>query len=53
MFQDEPNVDEIKAWLLQIEKKLDILGAMPIDQLSEQHFDKCKVSFNIKIDRPD
>jgi len=41
--KDEPNVDEINAWLLQIEEKLNKLDAVPIDQLTEHHFEQCKV----------
>ncbi|XP_072751354.1 dystrophin, isoforms A/C/F/G/H isoform X4 [Anoplolepis gracilipes] len=40
--EDEPNVDEINAWLLQIEDKLNKLDAVPIDQLTEHHFEQCK-----------
>ncbi|XP_070522710.1 dystrophin, isoforms A/C/F/G/H isoform X11 [Cardiocondyla obscurior] len=40
--EDEPNVDEINAWLLQVEEKLNKLDAVPIDQLTEQHFEQCK-----------
>ncbi|XP_043280609.1 dystrophin, isoforms A/C/F/G/H isoform X2 [Venturia canescens] len=40
--EDEPNVDEINAWLLQMEEKLDNLDTMPTEQLNEQHLDKCK-----------
>jgi hypothetical protein len=41
--KDEPNVDEINAWLLQVEEKLNKLDAVPIDQLTEHHFEQCKV----------
>ncbi|XP_028047174.1 dystrophin, isoforms A/C/F/G/H isoform X4 [Monomorium pharaonis] len=40
--EDEPNVDEINAWLLQVEEKLNKLDAVPIDQLTEHHFEQCK-----------
>ncbi|XP_018351021.1 PREDICTED: dystrophin, isoforms A/C/F/G/H isoform X8 [Trachymyrmex septentrionalis] len=40
--EDEPNVDEINAWLLQVEEKLNKLDAVSIDQLTEQHFEQCK-----------
>ncbi|XP_014483281.1 PREDICTED: dystrophin-like [Dinoponera quadriceps] len=40
--EDEPNVDEINAWLLQVEEKLNKLDAVPIDQLTERHFEQCK-----------
>lgn len=42
--KDEPNVDEINAWLLQVEEKLNKLDAVPIDQLTEHHFEQCKVT---------
>ncbi|XP_018303903.1 dystrophin isoform X9 [Mycetomoellerius zeteki] len=40
--EDEPNVDEINAWLLQVEEKLNKLDAVSIDQLTEHHFEQCK-----------
>ncbi|XP_011876756.1 PREDICTED: dystrophin, isoforms A/C/F/G/H-like isoform X8 [Vollenhovia emeryi] len=40
--EDEPNVDEINAWLLQVEEKLNNLDAVPIEQLTEHHFEQCK-----------
>ncbi|XP_024942901.1 dystrophin isoform X21 [Cephus cinctus] len=40
--EDEPNVDEINAWLMQTEEKLNKLDAVPMDQLNEQHFEECK-----------
>lgn len=45
--KDEPNVDEINAWLLQVEEKLNQLDAVSIDQLTEHHFEQCKVYFYI------
>ncbi|XP_035721522.1 dystrophin, isoforms A/C/F/G/H-like isoform X2 [Vespa mandarinia] len=39
---EEPNVDEIKAWLLQAEEKLNRLDAIPMEQLTEYHFEQCK-----------
>lgn len=45
-FQEEPNVDEIKAWLLQVEEKLNKLDSVPVDQLTENHFEQCKVNNN-------
>lgn len=41
--QEEPNVDEINAWLLQMEEKLNKLDGVPVDQLTENHFEQCKV----------
>ncbi|XP_018043564.1 PREDICTED: dystrophin isoform X9 [Atta colombica] len=40
--EDEPNVDEINAWLLQVEEKLNKLDAVSMDQLTEHHFEQCK-----------
>ncbi|KAG9438029.1 dystrophin isoform X8 [Apis mellifera carnica] len=40
--EEEPNVDEIKAWLLQVEEKLNKLDSVPVDQLTENHFEQCK-----------
>ncbi|XP_035721527.1 dystrophin-like isoform X7 [Vespa mandarinia] len=40
--EEEPNVDEIKAWLLQAEEKLNRLDAIPMEQLTEYHFEQCK-----------
>ncbi|CAL7946059.1 unnamed protein product [Xylocopa violacea] len=40
--EEEPNVDEINAWLLQVEEKLNKLDSVPIDQLTENHFEQCK-----------
>ncbi|KAG7201714.1 hypothetical protein KM043_004438 [Ampulex compressa] len=40
--EEEPNVDEINAWLLQVEEKLNKLDAVPVDQLTEHHFEQCK-----------
>ncbi|XP_054006711.1 dystrophin-like isoform X9 [Hylaeus anthracinus] len=40
--EEEPNVDEINAWLSQVEEKLNKLDTVPIDQLTENHFEQCK-----------
>ncbi|XP_076668299.1 dystrophin, isoforms A/C/F/G/H isoform X6 [Andrena cerasifolii] len=40
--EEEPNVDEINAWLLQVEEKLNKLDAVAVDQLTENHFEQCK-----------
>nr|XP_034172622.1 dystrophin, isoforms A/C/F/G/H isoform X7 [Osmia lignaria] len=40
--EEEPNVDEINAWLLQMEEKLNKLDGVPVDQLTENHFEQCK-----------
>ncbi|XP_031832552.2 dystrophin, isoforms A/C/F/G/H isoform X9 [Nomia melanderi] len=40
--EEEPNVDEINAWLLQVEEKLNELDTVPVDQLTENHFEQCK-----------
>ncbi|KAF3428529.1 hypothetical protein E2986_11233 [Frieseomelitta varia] len=40
--EEEPNVDEIRAWLLQVEEKLNKLDGVPVDQLTENHFEQCK-----------
>ncbi|XP_051175836.1 dystrophin, isoforms A/C/F/G/H isoform X1 [Leptopilina boulardi] len=39
---EEPNVDEINAWLFQIEDKLKKLDNIPLEQLNESHFEQCK-----------
>ncbi|KAK2585161.1 hypothetical protein KPH14_008663 [Odynerus spinipes] len=44
--EEEPNVDEIKAWLLQVEEKLNRLDAIPMEQLTEHHIEQCKVIQN-------
>ncbi|XP_076177444.1 dystrophin, isoforms A/C/F/G/H isoform X4 [Ptiloglossa arizonensis] len=41
--EEEPNVDEINAWLLQVEEKLNKLDTVSIDQLTDNHFEQCKV----------
>ncbi|XP_076298164.1 dystrophin, isoforms A/C/F/G/H isoform X11 [Lasioglossum baleicum] len=41
--EEEPNVDEINAWLSQVEEKLNELDNVPVDQLTESHFEQCKV----------
>ncbi|XP_020277675.1 dystrophin, isoforms A/C/F/G/H-like isoform X3 [Pseudomyrmex gracilis] len=48
--EDEPNVDEINAWLLQVEEKLNQLDAVSIDQLTEHHFEQCKAVQNEMIE---
>ncbi|XP_076652088.1 dystrophin, isoforms A/C/F/G/H isoform X8 [Halictus rubicundus] len=40
--EEEPNVDEINAWLSQVEEKLNELDNVPVDQLTENHFEQCK-----------
>ncbi|XP_015176032.1 PREDICTED: dystrophin-like isoform X3 [Polistes dominula] len=40
--EEEPNVDEIKAWLLQVEEKFNRLDTIPVEQLTEHHFEQCK-----------
>ncbi|XP_014615296.1 PREDICTED: dystrophin-like [Polistes canadensis] len=40
--EEEPNVDEIKAWLLQVEEKFNRLDTIPMEQLTEHHFEQCK-----------
>ncbi|XP_076382433.1 dystrophin isoform X7 [Megalopta genalis] len=39
--EEEPNVDEINAWLSQVEEKLNELDNVPVDQLTENHFEQC------------
>ncbi|XP_043502548.1 dystrophin-like isoform X2 [Polistes fuscatus] len=39
---EEPNVDEIKAWLLQVEEKFNRLDTIPMEQLTEHHFEQYK-----------
>ncbi|XP_026673757.1 dystrophin, isoforms A/C/F/G/H isoform X3 [Ceratina calcarata] len=40
--EEEPNVDEITAWLVQVEEKLNKLDGIPVDQLTDNHFEQCK-----------
>ncbi|XP_043502567.1 dystrophin-like isoform X4 [Polistes fuscatus] len=40
--EEEPNVDEIKAWLLQVEEKFNRLDTIPMEQLTEHHFEQYK-----------
>ncbi|XP_015432799.1 PREDICTED: dystrophin-like [Dufourea novaeangliae] len=40
--EEEPNVDELNAWLLQVQEKLNKLDSVPVDQLTENHFEQCK-----------
>ncbi|KAI4501477.1 hypothetical protein M0802_003354 [Mischocyttarus mexicanus] len=40
--EEEPNVDEIKAWLLQVEEKFNRLDTIPMEQLTEHHYEQCK-----------
>lgn len=44
-FQEEPNVDEINAWLSLMEDKLNSLDGVPVEQLNDKHFEQCKVRF--------
>lgn len=41
--EEEPNVDEINAWLSQIEDKLNKLDKVPVDKLNDKHFEECKL----------
>ncbi|KAJ8679612.1 hypothetical protein QAD02_015399, partial [Eretmocerus hayati] len=40
--EDEPDVEEINAWLSQVEDKLNQLDGIPVDKLNDQHFQQCK-----------
>ncbi|XP_031782476.1 dystrophin isoform X13 [Nasonia vitripennis] len=40
--EEEPNVDEINAWLSQMEEKLSRLDGVPVEQLNDKHFEQCK-----------
>ncbi|XP_063994810.1 dystrophin, isoforms A/C/F/G/H-like isoform X4 [Diachasmimorpha longicaudata] len=40
--EDEPNVDEINAWLLQIEEKINKLCDVPAEDIDEEHIERCK-----------
>ena len=36
-------MDEINAWLSQIEDQLNRLDGVPVEQLNDKHFEQCKV----------
>ncbi|XP_023248432.1 dystrophin, isoforms A/C/F/G/H [Copidosoma floridanum] len=40
--EEEPNVDEINAWLSLVENKLNKLDNVPVEQLNDKHFEQCK-----------
>ncbi|XP_011310315.1 dystrophin, isoforms A/C/F/G/H isoform X3 [Fopius arisanus] len=40
--EDEPNVDEINAWLLQIEEKINKLCDVPAEDIDKEHIERCK-----------
>ncbi|XP_011503422.1 PREDICTED: dystrophin-like [Ceratosolen solmsi marchali] len=40
---EEPNVDEINTWLLQMEEKLDKLNSIPMEQFNDQYLEQCKI----------
>ncbi|XP_033212091.1 dystrophin isoform X3 [Belonocnema kinseyi] len=47
---EEPNVDEINAWLHQIDEKLKRLDGTSIEQLNQSHFEQCKAIQNEMIE---